>query len=222
MYVAASLLVAAKTGKTWGESVSDSIFKPLGMTRSFTTQAEVNKMGNVATGYLLLTDGSLSPIPKNWWMNHAFDDLALGAGAIRSTALDMAQWMRLHLSPGKFSMEQIVSETNMRYIQSPRVLIAPWADGPASPYWGPVSYGAGWQYFGLAPQPLITHDGTMPGFKTSVLLVPGANIGIVILANIGMNITGNVTLNAKVRGGAKDCVPFLRSLFRERNLDVPT
>ena len=185
------------------------------MTRSFSTQAEVNKMDNVATGYMLLTDGSLSPIPKNWYLKYYFDDYALAAGAIRSTALDMAQWMRLNLALGKFGMEQIVSETNMRYLQSPRVLIAPWADGPASPYWGPVSYGAGWQYFGLAPQPLITHDGTMPGFKSSVMLVPGANIGIVILTNIGMNITGNATIGA--RSGVAQKIAFrFYDLYFER------
>ena len=111
-----------------------TIFKPLGMTRSFTTQAEVNKMDNVATGYLILTDGSLSPISKNWYLNYFFDDYALSAGAIRSTALDMAQWLRLNLSLGKFGTEQIVSETNMRYLQSPWVLMAPWAAGPGSPY----------------------------------------------------------------------------------------
>ena len=72
--------------------------------------------------------------------------------------------------------------------------MAPWANGPASPYWGPVSYGAGWQYFGLAPQPLITHDGTETNFKCSILLVPGANIGIVILSNIGANFTSNASL----------------------------
>ncbi len=176
------------------------------MTRSFSTQAEVNKMDNVATGYMLLTDGSLSPIPQNWYLKYYFDDYALAAGAIRSTALDMAQWMRLNLALGKFGMEQIVSETNMRYLQSPRVLIAPWANGPASPYWGPVSYGAGWQYFGLAPQPLITHDGTKTSFKSSVMLVPGANIGIVILTNIGTNITGNATIGA--RSGVAQKIAF--------------
>ena len=197
MYVAASKLVEAKTGQSWGENLSDTIFKPLAMTRSVTTQDAVNKMENVAVGHLLLTDGSLSALPSNWYLYRTFDDNALGAGAIRSTALDMAQWLRLNLSLGQWGSEQIVSRANMQYIQAPWVLIAPWANGPSSPYWGPVAYGCGWQYFGLSPQPMITHDGTMPGFKSSVMLVPGANLGIVILANLGMNITGNASLGAR-------------------------
>jgi hypothetical protein len=60
-----------------------------------------------------------------------------------------------------------------------------------------VAYGAGWMYFGLSPQPMITHDGTMPGFKSSVMLVPGAQVGIAVLANIGMNITGNASLGLR-------------------------
>jgi CubicO group peptidase (beta-lactamase class C family) len=197
MYVAASKLVEAKTGQSWGDNISDTIFKPLGMTRSVTTQDAVNQMDNVASGHLLLTDGSLSPISPNWYLNYYFDDNALAAGAIRSTANDMAQWMLLNLALGTWGSQQIISTANMQFLQAPWVLIAPWANGPSSPYWGPVSYGGGWQYFGLSPQPLITHDGTMPGFKTSVMLVPGANIGVVILTNIGMNITGNPSLGTR-------------------------
>ncbi|MGA2400751.1 MAG: serine hydrolase [Syntrophobacteraceae bacterium] len=196
MYITASKLIEAKTGQTWGKNLQDTIFTPLGMTRSVTTAAEKNKMKNVAVGHLLMPNGSLWPSPPNW-SNNFVDDNVLAAGAVKSTATDMAQWIRLNLSLGKFGTRQIVSEENMRYLQTPRMLMAPWANGPASPYWGPVSYGAGWQYFGLAPQPLITHDGTETNFKCSILLVPGANIGIVILGNIGANFTSDASLGAR-------------------------
>jgi len=196
MYMAVSKLIEAETGQTWKQNLSDTIFSPLGMTRSVTTQGEKIKMTNVATGHLLLSDGNLWPAPAEW-SNNFINDNVLAAGAIKSSALDMAQWLRLNLSHGKWGTEQIVSEANMRYVQSPRVLQAPWASGPGSPYYGAVSYGFGWQYFGLAPQPLITHDGTEMGFKTSVLLVPGANIGIVILSNMGANFTSDPSLAAR-------------------------
>jgi CubicO group peptidase (beta-lactamase class C family) len=196
MYVAASKLIEAKTGQTWSENLSEKIFTPLGMTRSVTTEAEKNNLGNVALGHLLMPDGSLWPAPPNW-SNTFFDDNALGAGAIRSSALDMAQWMLLNLALGKWEDQQIVSPDNMRYLQAPRVLQAASASGPGSTNCGPVSYCAGWQYFGLAPQPLITHDGTTTGYKSSVLLVPGADIGIVILSNIGADFTGTPSLAAR-------------------------
>lgn len=196
MYVAATKLIEAKTGQSWKKNLSDTIFKPLGMTRSVTTQAEKNQMANVATGHLLLSDGNLWPIPRNW-SNNFVDDNIVGAGAIKSTAHDMAQWVRLNLALGKYGDQQIVSETNMRHLQAPRVLVSPWANGLASPYWGPVSYGAGWMYFALSPQPLITHDGTQSGFRTSVLLVPGADVGIVVMINIGANFPPDPVLGAR-------------------------
>lgn len=194
MYVAVSRLIEAKTGQSWGQNLSEKIFAPLGMSRSVTTTAELETLGNVAYGHLLLPDGSLSPVAPNW-ANSFVVDKSFAAGAIRSSALDMAQWIRLNLALGRWGDQQIVTESNMRYLQAPKVLQAPYANGPASPYWGAVSYASGWQYFGLSPQPLITHDGTEIGFKSSVLLVPGANLGVVILANIGANFTGNSSFN---------------------------
>ncbi len=216
MYVAAAKLVEAKTGQAWKENLRQRIFVPLGMNRSVTTEAEANRLPNVASGHLLLADGSLARIPRRW-TNHFVTDNMLAAGAIKSTANDMAQWLRLNLALGKFGIKQIVSETNMRSIQSPRMLMSLWDHGPASPYSGPVSYGGGWMYFGLAPQPIITHDGTEVGFKASVLLVPGANIGIVVLSNMGADYTGKY--GARVQTAQKIAFRFYDLYFgRETSL----
>ena len=56
MYTAAAKLVEARTGQSWGKNLHDSIFKPLGMTRSVTTQDAVNQMDNVAIGHLHLNE----------------------------------------------------------------------------------------------------------------------------------------------------------------------
>jgi CubicO group peptidase (beta-lactamase class C family) len=184
MYTAAAKLVEAKTGQSWGENLHDSIFKPLGMTRSVTTQDAVNQMSNVAIGHLHLNGGKLWPIPPNWFWNST-QDQALAAAAVRTTANDMAQWLRLHLGQGKLGTQQIITEANMRFLHSPQILEDPWQHNTESPYWGPVAYCAGaWQYWGLSPQPFLFHDGGAMGSGSAIGFAPDANIGIAVLTNV--------------------------------------
>jgi len=184
MYIAAAKLAEAVAGKSWGESLSELIFGPLGMTRSVTTQAAVDAMEDVAPGHLRLSDGGLWPIPSHWIWN-TIQDRSLAAAAVRTTAHDMAQWLRFQLSPGKLGDQQIVTEANMRYLHAPRVLVAPWAHNTDSPSWGSVSYCCGaWNYWGLSPQPFLFHDGGAMGSGSALGLVPGADIGIAVLTNI--------------------------------------
>lgn len=183
MYIAAAKLVEAVAGQSWEENLSASIFKPLGMNRSIASQAAVDQMDNVAIGHLILADGSLWPIPPDWFWN-IIADRSMGASAVRSSARDMGQWLRLNLSLGKLGTQQIITEANMRYLQAPKILISPWDHGQDSPYWGPVSYCSGWQHYGLSPQPFLYHGGSAIGSGSAVGLAPGAGIGIAVLTNI--------------------------------------
>ena len=184
MYTSAAMLAQAVSGKSWGKSLSETIFVPLGMTRTVTSQAAVNKMDNVAVGHLHLKNGKLWPIPSDWFWNE-IQDTSLAAGSVRTTARDMGRWLRMHLALGKLGSKQVVSTANMRYLHAPRVLISPWAHNTDSPYWGSVSYCTGaLQYWGLSPQPFLYHDGGAMGSGSAVGMVPGANLGIAVLTNI--------------------------------------
>ena len=184
MYTTAARLAQAVSGKSWRKSLSETIFEPLGMTRTVTTQAAVNKMDNVAVGHLHLNSGTLWPIPSNWFWNE-IQDTSLAAGSVRTTAHDMGQWLRMHLALGKLGDRQIVSRSNMRYLHALRVLISPWAHNTGSSYYGSLSYCCGaLQYWGLSPQPFLFHDGGAMGSGSAIGLVPGANLGIAVLTNI--------------------------------------
>jgi CubicO group peptidase (beta-lactamase class C family) len=225
MYTTAAKLAEAITGKSWGESLSESIFRPLEMTRSVTTQTAVDKMDNVAIGHLHLKNNSLWPIPSEWFWNH-IQDTSLAAGAVRTTAHDMGQWVRMHLSLGKLGARQIVSEENMRYLHAPRVLISPWEHNIESPYWGPLSYCCGgWQYWGLSPQPFLYHDGGAMGSGSAIGLVPGANIGIAVLTNIegGDYLAGKVVcrLYELYVNGGNSLAQFERNLLAKRKMLRP-
>jgi len=187
MYTSAAKLVEARTKQDWGENLTKSIFQPLKMTRSVTTQAAVDQMKNVAVGHLRLDNGTLWPIPSDWFWNDT-QDQALAAAAVRTTANDMAQWLRFNLSQGRIGGQQVVSETNMRLLHAPIVLEAPNQPTPYppdSPFGGSVAYCYGaWQYWGLSPQPFLYHDGGAMGSGSAIGFAPGANIGIAVLTNL--------------------------------------
>ena len=181
MYTSAAKLVEAKTGQNWGKNLYNSIFKPLGMNRSVTTQAEVDQMSNVAIGHLRLDNGALWPIPSDWFWNDT-QDQALAAAAVRTTANDMAQWLRFNLAQGRLGTRQIVTEDNMRFLHAPIILETAWDETTDR---GSVSYCTGaWQYWGISPQPFLFHDGGAMGSGSAVGFAPGANIGIAVLSNV--------------------------------------
>ena len=215
MYIAASLLVAAKTGLSWRQHVAQSIFMPLGMTRTVATQAEKNQLANIAQGHALLSDGTLWPIPADWSNSFVADEV-LAAGAIKSSANDMAKWIRLHLNEGTFDGTRLVSVAKMHFLHAPAMHLLDWYESAVGHYAGPVAYGGGWMYFGFGPYAFLNHDGTLNGFKTTVGLIPGARAGIVVLTNMGADFSGNPTLAARSQVAQKIAFRFY-DLFLNRN-----
>ena len=216
-YDAAGQLIEAKTGLSWEDNLKANIFDKLGMRRTTARQAEVDTMTNVASGHLILADGSLWTIPRDW-PNRFISDATGAAGAVRSTVTDMAQWLRLNLGlgavgtilpSGLWGTQRLVSEASMRYLQAPKILMDDWTHGVDSPYWGPQMYASGWMYLGLSPQPLIWHSGGMAGMCCAIGFVPGANIGIVILTNVGAISSADPVLTAKNDLSDKDSFPLL-------------
>ncbi|MGH9743938.1 MAG: serine hydrolase domain-containing protein, partial [Candidatus Acidiferrum sp.] len=91
MYIAAGQIIPAVTGKTWEEYIREKILGPLGMkTTNLSTRAF-----HAGEDYALphsVVDGKLQTIP--------FQDLdnAAPAGAINSSAAEMARWILLQLN----------------------------------------------------------------------------------------------------------------------------
>lgn len=168
MFAAAGEIVARAQGTTWDAFVKERIFKPLGMRDSNTTVAETLKSKDYALGY---TYNEATKETKNVPMREI--GAAAPAGAINSSARDMAQWLRLMLADGVFEGKRLVSEKNFKELVEPHNKITE-----------KISYGLGWFLREWNGHKVVEHGGNIDGFNATVALMPDQKLGFALLTNI--------------------------------------
>ena len=97
----------------------------------------------------------------------------------------MAQWVRLQLGKGKFGGKQLISEANIKEMQTSQTIMR--IEG-AYPIIYPdahfLSYGMGWFLSDFRGKKLVEHGGAIDGMRAEVAMIPEENIGVVILTNM--------------------------------------
>src|SRR6202022_3795027 len=115
MFMAAGDVVASASKMPWDDFVRARIFQPLGMTRTRTAFADWAPSDH-ATGHRYAHD-TITVQP-------ALDDSNVGpAGAIKSSARDMAQWLRFQLADGVIDGKRLVSEDALNETKVPQMAL---------------------------------------------------------------------------------------------------
>jgi CubicO group peptidase (beta-lactamase class C family) len=184
LYIVAGKIVAAKSGKTWGETIRERILAPVGMASTTTSLADSAGNPDVANAHSKINDRIAAvkamPVPN-----------AVGAVGINTNAEDIARWMNVLLAGGRvgtdangkeirlFSAKQAremwTAQTPMR-ISEPDPKLA--ATRPNF-----LAYGLGFQLRDWQGRLVAMHSGALQGFYSKVVLVPDAKVGIAILTN---------------------------------------
>ena len=184
LYIVAGKIIAAKSGKTWGETIRERILAPVGMAATTTSLAENAGNPDVANAHSKISDRIAAvkamPVPN-----------AVGAVGINTNAEDIARWMNVLLAGGrvgtdangkeirlysaKQAREMWTAQTPMR-ISEPDPKLA--ATRPNF-----FAYGLGFQLRDWQGKLLALHSGALQGFYSKVVLVPEAKVGIAILTN---------------------------------------
>jgi CubicO group peptidase (beta-lactamase class C family) len=168
MYTAAGEAVAKAENSTWDKLIATRIFKPLGMTNSDTSATDMQKARDFSFGYDYNPTTKVTrrlpqrPIPA-----------AAPAGAINSSARDMAQWLRFMLGDGTFNGKRLVSEKGFAEVTHKQMNIA-----------GPVDYGLGWFLRQWNGHKVVEHGGNIDGFNSQVAFMPDQKLGFVLLTNV--------------------------------------
>ena len=184
LYIVAGKIIAAKSGKTWGETIRERILQPVGMVSTTTSLVENAGNPDVANAHSKINDRIAAvkamPVPN-----------AVGAVGINTNAEDIARWMNVllaggrvgtdangkevHLYSAKQAREMWTAQTPMRISEPDPKLVA------TRPNF--LAYGLGFQLRDWQGRLLAMHSGALQGFYSKVVLVPEAKLGIAILTN---------------------------------------
>ena len=184
LYIVAAKIVAQKTGKSWGETVRERIFKPLGMRATTTSLAENVGNPNLSGAHSKINGKAAlvkaMPVPN-----------AAGAVGINTNAEEMARWMNVLLAEGVFGSDaqgkpqrlySAAQAVEMFTAQTPIKIGEPHAAlAGAKPTFS--AYGLGMYVRDYKGRKLVTHGGALQGFYSRVTLVPEQKLGIAILTN---------------------------------------
>jgi CubicO group peptidase (beta-lactamase class C family) len=172
-YMTAGYVAGEVAGTSWEQLVRDSILAPLEMKTTNFSDAESQKSPDYALPYDEVA-GKVQRIPF-------VSAEAVGpAGEIHSSLDEVLHYAEMLLANGKYNGKQIVSEANLKTIQSPQILMG----APSSyPELTPASYGMGWVIQAYRGHRYVWHNGGLDGFYTLIALFPDDHLGVVVFTN---------------------------------------
>jgi serine-type D-Ala-D-Ala carboxypeptidase/endopeptidase len=144
------------TGQSYEQMEQARVWAPLGMSHTAITLTPWMKE------HLALGHDEAGNVVANW------DLPALaGAGAIRSTTIDMLKFVDANLHPERGALERA-----MAFAHQERNPIGPG-----------TSIGLNWMVQHAGPDTIVWHDGGTGGYRTFVGIEPGKKTGVVIMTN---------------------------------------
>lgn len=163
-----------RLGQAYADLLRARVFEPIGMDSarlepplSGVSPAAPESAGNYATPHDIDLDGRITPT-----YFHADPGIS-PAGAVLANVLDMARFGQTQLNRGVApNGNRVVSAANLAETWRPQTRIT-----------DELSYGLGWFIEDYQGVELIWHDGDVLGSKSLIMLMPEAEVGLVVLTN---------------------------------------
>jgi CubicO group peptidase (beta-lactamase class C family) len=185
---AAAEAVADAKDTTWEKLAEDTLYSPAGMNSTSSLFSDYEKAADKAVTHVETGDGT-------WEARYVRDaDAQSPAGGVSSTAEDMARWVRLQLANGKLDGKQIVPAEPLERTHLPEIVSQP----PTTPTGRTGFYGLGWNVgYDDQGRLRLSHSGAFAlGANTNVTLLPGEQLGIVVLTNgMPVGLADSIALN---------------------------
>jgi CubicO group peptidase (beta-lactamase class C family) len=202
-FLAAGMAAESASGAGWHALVAERIFAPLGMEQSNTTLPAAHADPLMAKGYVWDEDDAKL-------VHQPMRDIAAvaPAGAINSSARDMAQWVRFQLARGAIGGKRLISEEQHAQTWTAHSTVSPGID-----------YGLGWFLREWKGRREIDHAGGIDGFTAEVALLPDERIGFVLLMSLfaaplqeasrGIVFDALLSEQADPAGATEDFAPYV-------------
>jgi CubicO group peptidase (beta-lactamase class C family) len=177
MYAAAGYLVELQSGETWEEFVRDRIFKPLEMSNSLFSVAEMVKRPDFGVAYTEKRDSfEIYKIPY-------YEDTEgmAPAGAIISNLEDMSHWLIALMNEGRYKGKQVLPAAVLKATIQPAIAQANTL-AEVRGWWEILNptYGMGRSTSSYRGHLLTYHGGDLDGFHSQVSFMPRERIGVLV------------------------------------------
>ena len=171
---AAAEAVATATGKDWSTLSEEALYGPLGMEATSSRHSDYMARDNRAASHVPDANGFRVADLRQ-------PDAQSPAGGVSSSVRDMAKWMKLVLSNGRFAEQQLIAPEALVPALSPHAISS--RPGDAADRAGTYGYG-----FGVGVRPtgrvVVSHSGAFAfGAATSYSMLPDLGLGIIVLTN---------------------------------------
>jgi len=153
-YVLLSYIAQKAAGKAFDLLLQQAILKPLKMTHSG-LDADTRPSANKALGYEATAEDDYTPVPDNNIGSY------YGSGSMYNTAEDLLKWDRALYGT------TLLSEASKTLMFTP----------------GKGNYGLGWEITTDHGRKVISHSGSVEGFKANIIRFPESETCIIFLSN---------------------------------------
>lgn len=170
-YFIAGEAAAAVDNRSWEDLTDARILRPLNMTRSGAHPETLYLDENHVVAHNG-SNGNIAIIPLE---EAGFP----AAGQVVSTGRDMTQWLRMMLNNGMVDGKQVLTGKTVKEIHAASLVAG--RSGPLGDPNGAVGMGCDSYHF--LDERVIEKNGALEGVRSIVILIPGKNAGLVVIAN---------------------------------------
>ena len=166
-FTVAGELVTQVSGVPYARYLQERILQPLGMTNSLLLEG-TDTVAGLAVPYGRRLAGQARGVEAQ--INKRG---VLSAGGLVSNVRDLAKWASLQFNEADDFRGSILTGRSLREMHRPRFLVADWSQG----------WGIGWRLTRSEKRAEIDHGGSLPGYKSMLLIAPATKVAVILLFN---------------------------------------